>query len=146
MKKVVILENIRSLHNVGSVLRTADGSGWDKVYLCGYTGCPPDRRIEKVSLGAEEFIEWEQRDSVVDLIAELKKDGFEVCALEQTPHSEDLLEASFEKDVVLIVGNEVTGVEEETLKVCDRHLEIPMHGEKASLNVAIATGIAMYVI
>ncbi len=144
MKKVVILENIRSLHNVGSVLRTADGSGWDKVYLCGYTGCPPDRRIEKVSLGAEEFIEWEQRDSVVTLIEELKKDGFEVCALEQTPKAEDLLEASFEKDVALIVGNEVEGVEEATLKQCDRHLEIPMHGEKASLNVSIATGIAMY--
>jgi len=146
MKKVVILENIRSLHNVGSVLRTADGSGWDKVYLCGYTGCPPDRRIEKVSLGAEESIEWEQRDSVVDLIEELKKDGFEVCALEQTPKAEDLLGASFEKDVALIVGNEVDGVEEATLEQCDRHLEIPMHGEKASLNVSIATGIAMYVI
>jgi 23S rRNA (guanosine2251-2'-O)-methyltransferase len=144
MKKVVILENIRSLHNVGSVLRTADGSGWDKVYLCGYTGCPPDRRIEKVSLGAEEFVEWEQRDSVVDLIEELKKDGFEVCALEQTVKAENLLEASFGKDVALIVGNEVEGVEEETLNACDRHLEISMHGEKASLNVSIAAGIAMY--
>jgi 23S rRNA (guanosine2251-2'-O)-methyltransferase len=144
MKKVVILENIRSLHNVGSVLRTADGSGWDKVYLCGYTGCPPDRRIEKVSLGAEEFVEWEQRDSVVDLIGELKKGEFEVCALEQTTNAEDLFKASFEKDVALVVGNEVDGVEKETLKICDRHLEIPMHGEKASLNVSIATGIAMY--
>ncbi len=144
MKKVIILENIRSLHNVGSVLRTADGSGWDKVYLCGYTGCPPDRRIEKVSLGAEEFIEWEQRDSVTDVVKELKKEGFEVCALEQTSKAESLFDAKFTKDIALVVGNEVEGVEETTLKECDRHLEIPMHGEKASLNVSIATGIAMY--
>ena len=144
MRKVVILENIRSLHNVGSVLRTADGSGWDKVYICGYTGCPPDRRIEKVSLGAEEFVQWEQRASVVELIRELKKDGFEICALEQTPKAENLFDAIFTKPVALIVGNEVEGVEKETLDACDRHLEIPMHGEKASLNVSIATGIAMY--
>ncbi len=144
LKKVIILENIRSLHNVGSVLRTADGSGWDKVYLCGYTGCPPDRRIEKVSLGAEEFVVWERYDSVVELVQKLKKDGFEVCALEQTQKAENIFEALFEKDVALVVGNEVDGVEAETLKKCDRHLEIPMYGKKASLNVSIATGIAMY--
>ncbi len=143
--KVIILENIRSLHNVGSVLRTADGSGWDKVYLCGYTGCPPDRRIEKVSLGAEEFVQWEQRDSVVELIPDLKKKGFEICALEQTKKAENLFEASFKNEkIALVIGNEVDGVEESTLKLCDRHLEIPMHGKKASLNVSIATGIAMY--
>jgi len=146
MQKVIILENIRSLHNVGSVLRTCDGAGWDKVYLCGYTGCPPDRRIEKVSLGAEEFIPWEHRDSVGELIEKLKNEGFEICALEQTEKAEDLFKASFEKNLALIVGNEVEGVEEETLKRCDRHVEIPMHGKKASLNVSIATGIAMYVV
>jgi tRNA G18 (ribose-2'-O)-methylase SpoU len=97
-----------------------------------------------VSLGAEEFVEWEQRDFVVELIEELKKKGFEICALEQTKKAEDLFEATFEKNVVLVVGNEVEGVEEETLRHCDRHLEIPMHGKKASLNVSIATGIAMY--
>lgn len=143
--KIVILENIRSLHNVGSVLRTADGAGWDKVVLGGYTGCPPDRRIEKVSLGAEEFIKWEPCESVPDYATQLHKEGFEIVALEQTPKSEDLFETNFEnKNIALIVGNEVEGVTSESLEVCDRHVEIPMQGRKSSLNVSIAAGIAMY--
>ncbi len=143
--RVIILENIRSLHNVGSLLRTADGAGWDKVFLCGYTGCPPDRRIEKVSLGAENFISWEKADSALDACKQLKKEGFEILALEQTAKAENLFEAEFSgKKIALVLGNEVEGVSQEVLDFADRHLEIPMHGQKSSLNVAVAGGVSMY--
>jgi len=145
MTKVIILENIRSLHNVGSILRTADGAGWDKIYLCGYTGCPPDRRIEKVSLGAENFIKWEHADNALEVIKKLKKDKYEIIALEQTKKAEDLFTAKFpNKKTALILGNEVEGVTKEVLKEADRHLEIPMHGKKSSLNVSVSAGIALY--
>ncbi len=145
MTKVIILENIRSLHNVGSILRTADGAGWDKIYFCGYTGCPPDRRIEKVSLGAENFIEWEQADNALEVIKKLKKEKYEIIALEQTKKAEDLFTAEFPNTkIALILGNEVEGVTEDVLKKADRHLEIPMHGKKSSLNVSVASGITLY--
>jgi len=140
-KRVIILENLRSLHNVGSIFRTADGAGWETVYLCGYTGCPPDRRIEKVSLGAEELIEWKKEEEILLLLDKLRLEGFKIVALEQSDTSVDIFAGNhFEKEekVALILGNEVTGVEEETLKKCDLHLEIPMHGKKTSLNVSIA--------
>jgi tRNA G18 (ribose-2'-O)-methylase SpoU len=145
-KRIVILENLRSLHNVGSIFRTADGAGWGKVYLCGYTGAPPDRRIEKVSLGAEEFIGWEKVENISELLEKLKKEEFEIVALEQTPKSREIFTENYAKveRLALIMGNEVTGVEEETLDKCDTHLEIPMHGKKTSLNVSIAAGIALY--
>ncbi len=145
-KRVVILENLRSLHNVGSVFRTADGAGWDQIFICGYTGCPPDRRIEKVSLGAENFIAWEKRENILNLLEELKQAGFKIVALEQTPKSREIFTADFsdEEKVALILGNEVEGVSAETLEKCDEHLEIPMYGQKTSLNVSIAAGVALY--
>ncbi|NCP66820.1 RNA methyltransferase [bacterium] len=143
--KVIVLENLRSLHNVGSILRTADGAGWNKVYLTGYTGCPPDRRIEKVSLGAEEFLAWEHNPVPLDCVQTLKAQGYKCLALEQTSQSINLLEYKNQDDnVALIVGNEVEGVSPELLKECDEHLEIPMRGQKGSLNVSIAAGIALY--
>ncbi len=143
--RVIILENIRSLHNVGSILRTADGAGWDKVYLTGYTGTPPDRRIEKVSLGAEAFLNWEQNEDPANCVQKLKEAGFKVLALEQTSSSQNILEyENQDENIALIVGNEVDGITPELLKLADTHLEIPMHGQKGSLNVSIATGIALY--
>ena len=143
--KVILLENIRSLHNVGSVLRTADGAGWDKVYLTGYTGTPPDRRIEKVSLGAEEFLPWEHQPDPVACAKQLKVEGYTLLALEQTSQSVNLLEyQTTEPNIALIVGNEVEGVTPELLTECDVHLEIPMRGQKGSLNVSIAAGVALY--
>jgi len=145
ISRIVILENIRSLHNVGSLLRTCDGAGWDKVFLCGYTGCPPDRRIEKVSLGAENFLPWEKANSALEVCKKLKKEGFEILALEQTAKSENIFSAKFsQKKIALVLGNEVEGVSQEVLDFADRHLEIPMHGKKSSLNVAVAGGVAMY--
>jgi tRNA G18 (ribose-2'-O)-methylase SpoU len=143
--KVVILENIRSLHNVGAIFRTADGAGWNKVYLTGYTGCPPDRRIEKVSLGAEEFLPWEHVDSAINLCTQLKKDGFEIIALEQSDRAEDIFMAQqTSENIALILGNEVEGVSPEILQRADRHFEIPMYGKKTSLNVSVAAGIALF--
>lgn len=145
--KVVILENIRSLHNVGAIFRTADGAGWDKVYLTGYTGCPPDRRIEKVSLGAEEFLPWEHVNSAIALCEKLKTEGYDVIALEQSEMSENIFEATnFGEKVALFLGNEVDGVSEEILAMCSRHLEIPMYGQKKSLNVSVAAGIALFAV
>lgn len=146
--KVVILENIRSLHNVGAIFRTADGAGWDKIYLTGYTGCPPDRRIEKVSLGAEEFLPWEHVDSALQLCQQLKKEEFHIIALEQSEKSTDIFESQKnpEQNIALVLGNEVEGVSSEILDICDTHLEIPMHGQKKSLNVSVAAGIALFAI
>lgn len=143
--RIVILENIRSLHNVGAIFRTADGAGWDKVYLTGYTGCPPDRRIEKVSLGAEEFLPWEHTDSAVKLCEKLKKEGMNLIALEQSDQSSDIFATKCEgANIALVLGNEVEGVSEEILDMCDQHLEIPMFGQKTSLNVSVAAGIALF--
>jgi tRNA G18 (ribose-2'-O)-methylase SpoU len=143
--KIALLENIRSLHNVGSFFRTADAAGFDAVYLCGYTGCPPDRRIEKVSLGAENFITWEKKEEALKACQELKEKGFEIIAIEQTPQSEGLFDAVFEKEnQAFIFGNEVEGVTQELLDISDRHIEIPMFGKKSSLNVSVAGGIVLY--
>lgn len=143
--KIVVLENIRSLHNVGAIFRTADGAGWDKVFLTGYTGCPPDRRIEKVSLGAENFLPWEHAEDAGKLCERLKAEGFEILTLEQTEHSENMFEAkNLEENVVLVLGNEIEGVSPEVLKLADRHLEIPMRGQKTSLNVSVAAGVALF--
>ncbi len=143
--RVVILENIRSLHNVGAIFRSADGAGWDKVYLCGYTGAPPDRRIEKVSLGAENSMEWEQVESVTKLCKKLATDGFEIVGLELAPNAEDIFNVETpKKNLALVLGNEVDGISPEALEMCQRCVQIPMLGEKESLNVSVAAGIAFY--
>lgn len=144
-QRVVVLENIRSLHNVGAIFRTADGAGWDKVYLCGITGTPPDERIAKVSLEAEGVVDWEYAESAEDVCKKLQSDGFVVCALEQTTKAENLLEAqAADEKLALVLGNEVDGVSPEVLRLCDRFYEIPMRGHKTSLNVSVAAGVAMY--
>ena len=145
--KVVILENIRSLHNVGAIFRTADGAGWNRLYLTGYTGYPPDRRIEKVSLGAEEFLPWEHVDSAEKLCKQLKKEGFQIIALEQSDRSKNIFDTpSSKENIALVLGNEVDGVSPEILEICEQHLEIPMYGKKKSLNVSVAAGIALFAI
>lgn len=159
MKFTIFLENIRSLHNVGSILRTADSSGMDRVIMGGYTGTPPDRRIEKVSLGAENFLEWEKAENSVEFLEKFKNSGGFIIALEQTSKSVDLFDISSVseinspqspfnkgevKEVCLVLGNEVEGVSTEVLALSDLHWEIPMHGQKGSLNVSVAAGISMY--
>lgn len=150
MRKIVlVLPDIRSLHNVGSFFRTADAFGVSKIYLTGITGTPDSLRgnkIEKTSLGAEKFIPWEYSEKVLDVIAGLKAQGFQVAALEQSKRSKVLGKHKLKNKVALVVGNEVNGLSKSILKNSDIILEIPMYGRKESLNVSVAGGIALYVI
>lgn len=143
----LILPNIRSCHNVGAMFRTADAFGVDKIFLVGYTSCPPKPQIDKVSLGAEKWVKWEQRKNLKLLIKGLKKKGVYIIGLEKTLDSEEigkLRNWEIGGDMALVVGNEVDGISEEILKMCDLVTHIPMYGKKESLNVSIAAGIAMY--
>lgn len=188
-----ICDNIRSLHNVGSIFRTADGAGVDKIFLCGITGKPTDKKASKVSLGAEKIISWEHHWQTWRVVNRLKKDGFYIvglenysCHCEEPRHwrgdaaisreerSDDPLrfcpvdykkfklprlpaqagskrgvalnlgDKRIVQGIVLIVGNEVSGISLPILKRCDKVIYIPMHGKKESLNVAVAFGIAVY--
>lgn len=145
-KFIIILPNIRSAHNVGAMFRTADGAGVDKIYLTGYTPCPPHPGLDKVSLGAEKWMAWEYVKQPGRLLKKLKADGFQVVALEQTGKSVKIEEWTPSFPVALIVGNEKTGVAKSLLKYCDKEVELPMAGRKKSLNVSVAAGIAMYYI
>jgi tRNA G18 (ribose-2'-O)-methylase SpoU len=144
MKFVIILPNIRSGHNVGAMFRTADGSGVDKLYLTGYTPCPPHVQVDKVSLGAEKWMPWEHFKNTVPLLKKLKKQGFTIVALEQTKKSGSIYAWKPKFPLALVVGNEKTGVTPNVLKYCDQSVHLPMRGRKNSLNVSVAAGIAMY--
>ncbi len=151
---IVVLHNIRSAHNVGSIFRTADAAGFEQIYLCGYTPVPedkygmPNRKVLKVSLGAEEHVEWFVAASCTRLLDKLKKEGKYVVCVEQDPRSVDLdclkLTKRQRENLVLVMGNEVRGLHPNILKCADKIVEIPMHGEKASLNVSVAFGVVAY--
>ncbi len=141
---VVVVPDIRSGHNVGSILRTADGAGVDKMYLTGYTPRPPHKEILKVSLGAEQSVPWEEAELTVPLLKKLKKQGFHIVALEQTPKSVSIYKWKPQFPLALVLGNEVTGITPSILECCDEAIDIPMHGKKNSLNVSVAAGVAMY--
>lgn len=151
---VVILENIRSVYNVGSMFRTADGAGVGKLYLCGFTPTPldklgkPRRKMSKVALGATDFVDWEEKESAIDTIKELKGDDWKIFAVEEYPDSVpynefDCSDLDLDK-LALVVGHEVDGISEEVLSLCDKVIEIPMQGEKRSLNVSVALGIVSF--
>lgn len=143
-KFILILPNIRSGHNVGAIFRTADGAGVDKIYLTGYSPCPPHPQVDKVSLGAEKSVAWEWARYTVPLLKKLKADGYNIVALEQTKKSVTLYKWKPKFPLALVVGNEVAGIPPKLLKLCDEFVEIPMHGEKNSLNVSVAAGISLY--
>ena len=141
-----ILEDIRSLWNVGSIFRTCDAAGISTLYLCGITGCPPRKEILKTSLGAEEYLAWSYAVHPLDVIPKLQESGVHVIALERNQESLPL--KNFVSDqsqpIALVVGNEVKGVSKETLSLCNSINHLPMQGQKESLNVAVAFGIAAY--
>jgi tRNA G18 (ribose-2'-O)-methylase SpoU len=147
---VAIVHNVRSLHNVGSIFRTSDGAGVEKIYLTGYTPGPADKfgkpipQFAKVSLGAEGSIAWEKVRDINRVIKSLSADGYEIVALEQSARSEDYEKFRGRGKIALIVGNEVRGLSPAILKKCDAVIEIPMRGKKESLNVSVAFGIASY--
>jgi len=149
---IVILDNIRSSHNVGSIFRTADAVGVEKIYLCGVTPAPSDKfgravsDIAKVALGAEKNIPWEQADSTATAVRKLKKKGYSIVAVEQADNSVDYRSVKIPKGapVAVVLGSETEGVSRSVLKLADIVMEIPMVGKKESLNVAVAFGIAAY--
>lgn len=139
---VVVLDNIRSLHNVGSIFRTADGIGVQKIYLCGITGYPPQADIAKTALGAEEIVPWEYQRDTVSLVTSLKREGYEVVMLEQAEGSVSYEAYIPQRPVALVVGNEIGGVNDELVALCDSAIEIEMAGVKNSINVSVAFGVA----
>ena len=133
------------MENVGSIFRTCDAAGVSKLILTGITPRPPRKEIDKTALGAVDTVEWESEDNLLSLISDLKKEGFEIVALEQASHSIPYTEFhANDRPIALIVGSETDGVQKEILDLCDTIIEIPMHGEKNSLNVSVATGVALY--
>lgn len=144
----VILDDIRSGHNVGSVFRTSDAFLVDRVYLCGKTPAPPHVEIYKTALGAEDSIRWEKCGSAIEAIEYCRKDGYTVIGLEQTTTSVPLHQAQFlpENKYALLLGNEVNGVDETALSLCDQIIEIPQLGTKHSLNVSVTAGIVLWAV
>lgn len=140
----LVLQNIRSLFNVGSIFRCADVFKVDKVYLCGYTGYPPRDQITKTALGAEDWVLWQRAKQTVSLLKKLKKEGFQIVALETGKNTKPLPKFKPKFPIVLVVGNEVNGITKNVLDISDKIVEIPMHGRKNSLNVAVATAVALY--
>ena len=140
----VLLNDIRSLYNVGAIFRTADGAGMEKLCLCGFTGCPPQAQILKTALGAEERVPWQQHSDALAVARDLRSRGYQLVALEQTRGSVSYSDFQPRGPVCLIIGNETDGVSEQLMDLCDCSLEIEMAGIKNSLNVAVAFGIVAY--
>ena len=141
----VVLNSIRSNYNVGSIFRTSDGAMIEKLYLCGYTPHPPKKEILKTALGATESVSWEYVKDAKGIITKLKSQGIGICALELTDASKkyyEILNNDF--PICLLIGNEITGVSQELIDLCDFSIEIPQYGIKQSLNVAVAYGIAIF--
>lgn len=146
-KLCIVLDNIRSTFNVGAIFRSADGVGIKKIHLCGITPSPTNPKVHKTSLGSEFTVNYENHPNSVSLIKSMKENGYIIWALEKTSISQSIFNykiSEFSKPTILVVGNEITGVDPDVLKLCDAHLHIPMVGIKNSLNVAIAFGIAVY--
>lgn len=154
----MVAHNLRSTHNVGSLLRTAEGLGVGKLYLSGYSPYPLsvqdgrlphlaqkiDRQIQKTALGAEQSVDWQHEPDITTIIDELRREDFTVVALEQTPGAINLPDFKPPDKLAIIVGREVEGIEPEVLKICDLALEIPMLGSKESFNVVQAAAMALY--
>jgi len=143
---VVVLDNIRSAHNVGSAFRSCDSFKVDKIWLCGICATPPSAEIHKSALGAEDSVEWEHSDDTLQVIKKLKDDGFTIVAVEQTVLSKKLgqFQPAPNTKYALIFGNEVDGVSQEAVDASDFSLEIPQYGTKHSLNVSVSIGIVLW--
>ena len=140
----ILVENVRSVHNVGSIFRSADGFGAEKIYLSGYTACPPRDDLSKTALGADKSVRWEHFESPVDAAKNIINKGISLVLLEQTVTSKSIYDLEWSFPLCFIVGNEVEGVSEELAKFATIHAEIPMRGIKQSLNVSVSTGVAGY--
>jgi tRNA G18 (ribose-2'-O)-methylase SpoU len=143
---IVVLDNIRSLNNIGSVFRTADAFLVEKIYLCGITATPPHKDIRKTALGATESVDWEYRKDTLELVQDLKRNGIKTIAVEQAENATQLHDFTMnpKETVALIFGNEVKGVDQEVVSACDQVLEIPQFGTKHSLNISVSAGIVVW--
>jgi tRNA G18 (ribose-2'-O)-methylase SpoU len=143
---IIILDDIRSLHNIGSVFRTADAFLIEKIYLCGITATPPNKEIHKTALGATETVAWEHSTNVLEVIQNLKDEKVTVLAIEQVESAIFLQDFTIEKDkkYALVFGNEVFGVSQEAVELCDGCIEIPQLGTKHSLNISVSAGIVVW--
>ena len=143
---IIVLDDIRSLHNIGSVFRTADAFLIEKIYLCGITATPPNKEIHKTALGATETVTWEHAENVLEVIENLKTEGTTVLAIEQVESAVFLQDFKVEKDkkYALVFGNEVFGVSQEAVAICDGCIEIPQLGTKHSLNISVSAGIVVW--
>jgi tRNA G18 (ribose-2'-O)-methylase SpoU len=143
---ILVLDDVRSLHNIGSVFRTADAFLVEKIYLCGITATPPNKEIHKTALGATETVIWEHHENVLEIIANLKSENITTLAIEQVERAVFLQDFKIEKNkkYALIFGNEVHGVAQEAVALCDGCIEIPQLGTKHSLNIAVSAGIVVW--
>ena len=140
----IVLDNVRSLYNVGAFFRTADAARIEKLWLCGITGRPPKRAIAKTALGAEETVPWEHAWDPAPVVAAMREGGREIAAIETSVHAVDLFDWTPRFPVAIVFGHEVDGIRPEVSALCDTHVRIPMLGTKHSLNVATAGGVVMY--
>ncbi len=145
-KVIIILDNIRSMHNVGSVFRTSDAFAVEKIILCGITARPPHRDIEKSALGATSSVDWEYESQTIDAVQKLKQEGYKVLAIEQTENSAELhkFEFNYHDAYAIVLGNEVDGVQQSVIDACEGCIEIPQFGTKHSFNVSVTAGIVMW--
>ena len=143
---VVVLDEVRSLHNIGSVFRTSDAFLVNRIYLCGITATPPHAEIHKTALGAEDTVEWKYTKHTLDAVQELHNEGYTVLSIEQVEGSTMLgdLVLDADKKYAIVMGNEVKGVQQEVVNACDGCIEIPQYGTKHSLNVSVTTGIVLW--
>ena len=143
---IVVLDNIRSLNNIGSVFRTSDALLIESIYLCGYTATPPHKDIHKTALGATESVYWKHFESTIDAVYHLKDQGYKVIAIEQTVNSIMLNEYKSIRGqkYAYIFGNEVRGVDQEVIDICDESIEIPQFGTKHSFNISVSVGIVLW--
>lgn len=142
---ILIVDSIRSAYNIGSMFRTADSAGIQEIALCGYSPYPPREDISKTALGADETVQWKYFTTAQEAVEHYRKAGFTVLAVELTDNSKDYTKVMPEEfPLALVVGNEISGIDENVLSLCHGAIEIPMYGVKHSLNVAVATGIVLY--
>ena len=142
---IVLLDNVRSLHNVGSVFRTCDAMAVEKLYLCGITAKPPHREIQKTAIGATESVNWEYTEDAISIIHRYKKEGYNIISVEQTSNSIALGNYNWKNEkVLLIFGNEVDGVQQKIIDLSDFSLEIPQWGTKHSFNITVSAGIVLW--
>ena len=143
---ILVLDDIRSLHNIGSVFRTADAFLIEKIFLCGITATPPNKEIHKTALGATETVAWEHHEDVLEVITKLKKDNVTTLAIEQVESAVFLQNFKVEKNkkYALVFGNEVYGVSQDAVALCDGCIEIPQLGTKHSLNISVSAGIVVW--